>query len=116
MHKMEVIVTLPRFEMSSKSRLRPVLSDLGMPLAFGQSADFSGMNGERDLFISSVIHQANVKVDEEGTVAEAATAVIMNKRAMKKPAVFKADHPFVFLIRDNGSGSILFMGRLVDPR
>ena len=77
------------------------------------------MTGKRDFFISAVIHKAYIDVNEEGTEAAAATAVTMRAMAMRapKPAppVFRADHPFVFLIRDNRSNSILFMGRMADP-
>jgi serpin B len=83
--------------------------------AFGiKNADFSGMTGNRELFISDVIHQASVEVDEEGSKAAAATAIIMEKKGPRF-ATFQADHPFMFLIRDRQSSSILFMGRVVDP-
>ena len=89
---------------------------MGMKDAFGD-ADFSGMTGERDLYISEVLHKAFVEVNEEGTEAAAATAVIMTRMSMVEmgPIIFKADHPFIFLIRDNDSGSILFLGRVIDP-
>ena len=91
-----------------------------MPLAFEKDgADFSAMIGKRELFISAVVHKAYVDVNEEGTEAAAATAVIVNRAmAMQRPQppiVFRADHPFVFLLRDNRSGAILFMGRVTDP-
>jgi serpin B len=76
------------------------------------------MDGERNLFISAVVHKAFVDVNEEGTEAAAATAVVMRSMAVMMPRptpIFRADHPFIFLIRDNHSGSILFIGRLVDP-
>jgi len=94
------------------------LSDMGMKDAFSPgAADFSGINGEKDLYISRVIHKAFVDVNEEGTEAAAATAVVIETKALiiKKPVVFKADHPFIFLIRDKEAGSILFMGRVMDP-
>jgi len=89
--------------------------------AFSGAADFSGMTGVKDLHISDVIHKAFVDVNEEGTEAAAATAVIMARGARsqmmpKIPPTFRADHPFIFLIRDNHSGAILFMGRIIDPR
>jgi serpin B len=84
--------------------------------AFGMSADFSGMDGSRSLFISAVIHKAFVDVNEEGTEAAAATGVVMMTKSMPgTPPMFCADHPFIFLIRDNTTGSILFMGRIVNP-
>ena len=88
------------------------LAAMGMPSAF-KNADFSGMTGNRELFISAVIHKAFVDVSEEGTEAGAAAAVVMER---SKLAVLRADHPFLFMIRDNHSGSILFLGRVVNPR
>jgi len=109
----EVSVILPKFKMTSRFELNEVLKALGMTDAF-DGADFSGMDGVRDLFISKVIHKAFVDVNEEGTEAAAATAVAVD-RAVARMAEFHADHPFLFLIRDNASGSILFMGRVADP-
>ncbi len=116
----KVIVTMPKFKMTRQFELGGTLSAMGMPQAFGGSANFSGMTGHRDFSISEVIHKAYVDVNEEGTEAAAATAVTMRAMAMRAPEgpppVFQADHPFVFMIRDNRSASILFMGRLADPR
>jgi serpin B len=91
---------------------------MGMTQAFSRDADFSGMTGGRDLFISAVIHQAYVDVNEEGTEAAAATAVTMRLTSMgpDQTPVFRADHPFVFMIRDDKSGSILFLGRVMNPK
>jgi serine protease inhibitor len=115
----KVIVTVPRFKSTQEFELSTALRALGMPQAFGSGADFSGMTGKRDFAISAVIHKAFVDVNEEGTEAAAATAVTMRALAMRVPGppppVFRADHPFIFLIRDNGSRSILFMGRMTDP-
>ena len=116
----DVILTLPKFKMTRQFKLQQTLGAMGMALAFGKSADFSGITGSRDLFISEVIHKAFVDVNEEGTEAAAATAVMMPEMAMQArtpppPIVFRADHPFIFLIRDNRSGGILFMGRVIDP-
>ena len=83
------------------------------------AADFSGINGERDLFLSAVIHKAFVDVNEEGTEAAAATGAVVNVTSIQLPVetpVFRADHPFVFAIRDNKSGCLLFLGRLTDPQ
>ena len=92
---------------------------MGMPLAFsGDSADFSGITGRRDLCISKVIHQALIEVDETGTEAAAATAVTMvctASRIQPDIKIFRADHPFIFMIRENTTGSILFMGRIMNP-
>ena len=114
----KVIVTLPKFKTTQQFELGGTLAAMGMPQAFQSSADFSGMTGKKDLFISAVIHKAYIDVNEEGTEAAAATAVTMMTMAFRAPApppVFRADHPFVFLIRDNRSNSILFMGRVADP-
>ena len=114
----KVEVFLPKFKMASQFSLNDRLAALGMVDAFGDKADFSGMNGKRDLYISAVIHKAFVDVNEEGTEAAAATAVAMTAMAMRveqPPPVFRADHPFLFLIRENQTGSILFLGRIADP-
>jgi serpin B len=92
--------------------LNDSLKSMGMKDAFSSDADFSGMTGMRDLFISAVLHKAFIEINEEGTEAAAATAVIMG-RSLRK--VFRADHPFIFMIKDNRTGSILFMGRIVNP-
>jgi serpin B len=119
----EVIVTMPKFKMTRQIGLADTLGALGMPKAFDSGkADFSGMTGNRELHISAVIHKAFIDVDEKGTEAAAATAVVMMAPTAMPPRfqpppppVFRADHPFFFLIRDNRSGSILFMGRVIDP-
>jgi serpin B len=115
----EVVLTLPKFKMTSQFELADALSALGMTQAFQRSAaDFSAMTGTRDLWISAAVHKAFVDVNEEGTEAAAATALGMRSMAMAyeaQPIVFRVDHPFVFLIRDNRSGGILFMGRVTDP-
>jgi serine protease inhibitor len=114
----KVIVTMPKFKTTQQFELGSTLAAMGMPQAFTANANFSGMTGNRDFFISEVIHKAYVDVNEEGTEAAAATAVTMRAMAMRAPnpaPVFRADHPFVFLIRDNRSNSILFMGRMADP-
>ena len=112
----QVALSMPRFEFDSAFSLNEALRELGMPDAFSAAADFSGMTGGKDLFISDVLHKAFVSVDEEGTEAAAATAVIMAESAMPtEPVEFTADHPFVFLIRDVKTGAVLFVGRVVDP-
>jgi serine protease inhibitor len=116
-HKREVQVFFPRFKMTSEFELAMVLGTMGMPDAFSGKADFSGMTGNRDLFISAVVHKAYVDVNEEGTEAAAATGVAMKLTSIGTlPAVFKADHPFIFLIRDNQTNSILFLGRVANPK
>ncbi len=114
----EVEVALPRFKIESRSLLKDKLSKLGMPDAFNWSlADFSGITGDKSLYLSSVIHQAMVEVNEEGSEAAAATAVVMHSMTARAPSklVFRADRPFIFMIVHNASGSILFMGRLSNP-
>jgi len=117
--KQKVEVYLPRFKVEKRFLLNKQLKDLGMVDAFDQDlADFSGMAPVRELYISTVIHKAFVEVNEEGTEAAAATAVVMSGKGLlsDEPHVFRADRPFVFLIRDLRSGCILFMGRLADPK
>jgi len=117
LHRHKVVVSVPRFKMTWQFRLDEVLQSMGMAEAFSGNADFSGMTGRKELFISAVIHKAYVDVNEEGTEAAAATGVVMSKTSIEpeKVAVFRADHPFLFLIRDNSSGSILFIGRVMNP-
>jgi serpin B len=115
-HKREVIVSVPKFKMASQFDLADVLKQMGMTDAFVPvMADFSAINGKRDLFFSAVIHKAFVDVNEQGTEAAAATAVVVKTIAIR-PLVFRADHPFLFLIRDNKSGGILFIGRRMNPK
>jgi len=112
----EVELSLPRFELSFPFRLDDTLRSMGMLDAFSEKADFSGMDGTRELFIGAVLHKAFVAVNEQGTEAAAATAVAMQTKALSfPPVVFCADHPFVFLIRANSTGSLLFIGRLLNP-
>ena len=90
---------------------------MGMPLAFSDLADFSGMTGKRDLKIDKIIHKAFVEVNEEGTEAAGATAVIMVERTSFPPEkkVFNANRPFAFVIYDKENGSILFIGKVMNP-
>ncbi|MBN1619170.1 serpin family protein [candidate division WOR-3 bacterium] len=114
----EVVIYFPRFKIESKFTLNEVLKIMGMPEAFiAGAADFSGMTGDKDLYISYVIHQAFIAVDEEGTEAAAATAVVMERTsaAQHSRKVFNADRPFLYAIRDRETGLLLFMGRLLDP-
>jgi serpin B len=119
----EVIVSLPRFKIAQQFELSSTLEELGLKSAFDAStADFSAMTGDRSLVISAAIHKAYIDLDENGTEAAAATAVVMEMAMAARPSspppppiIFTADHPFLFLIRDNESGGILFMGRVTDP-
>jgi serine protease inhibitor len=108
-------ISLPKFEFDTKYFMGDTLGALGMPTAFSSNADFSGMTSKRDLFIDFVIHQAYVKVDEEGTEAAAATAVGMSRSSAMPRNIFRADHPFIFIIQEKDTGNILFLGKLVDP-
>jgi serpin B len=112
----EVTITMPQFEFDSDFSLKDTLAGMGMPIAFTENADFSGMTGNRELFISDVIHKAFVSVDEKGTEAAAASAVIMTLSAMPSQLVeVTIDRPFIFLIRDIDTGAILFVGRVLNP-
>jgi serpin B len=116
----QVHLTVPKFEFESEFELGEALVAMGMASAFGlggDGADFSGMTGDRALAISAVIHKAFVAVDEEGTEAAAATAVIMLEAAapMDEAVEIKLDRPFLFLIRDGETGTVLFVGRVMDP-
>lgn len=113
-----VALSMPKFKFEASFLLAEALQGMGMrdAFAFGP-ADFSGMDGTRNLYIGQVIHKAFVAVDEAGTEAAAATAVIMAAGALPQqgPIVLRIDHPFVFLIRDNATGAILFLGRVLNP-
>ncbi|MFH1314715.1 MAG: serpin family protein [Candidatus Eisenbacteria bacterium] len=110
----DLIVSLPRFKVASDLLLNQALKDMGMTDAFDVGlADFSGMTGRKGLFIDAVVHKALLEVAEDGTEAAASTAVVTKRGP--PPKQFRADHPFLFMIRDNKSGSILFIGRVADP-
>jgi len=112
----QVSLTMPKFEFESEFSLSKTLAAMGMPVAFSMNADFSGMTGNRDLYIDDVLHKAFVSVDEAGTEAAAATAVMMRLTAMPGiPVVVTIDRPFIFLIRDIETGAILFIGRVSNP-
>ncbi|MBU4486972.1 MAG: serpin family protein [Candidatus Delongbacteria bacterium] len=114
----KVDVFFPKFKMSLSYELRELMGKLGMKEAFNKKADFSKMTGKTDLYISAIIHKTFIAVDETGTEAAAATAVVMRmKSAMPNPdfATFRADHPFFYFIKEKVNGTILFAGRVVDP-
>ncbi|MFZ5554196.1 MAG: serpin family protein [Bacteroidota bacterium] len=116
----QVHLTLPKFKMTTDFKLEEILKPMGMELAFSDFADFSGMSVKTLMKIDKVIHKAFVEVSEKGTEAAAATAVIMEEitsayRQRETYKIFKADHPFLFTLRDNKTGSILFMGKVNDP-
>jgi serpin B len=108
---------LPRFSFATHLILNPVLSGMGMPDAFTPGvADLSGIDGQRDLYVSIVVQQAMIEVDEEGTIAAAATGVGARDFSVAVTPTLRIDHPFLFLLRDTATGSLLFMGRVEDPR
>ena len=114
----QVKVYFPKFKLETEYQLSDTLSEMGMPVAFTGSADFSGMDGTTGLSISDVVHKAYVEVNEEGTEAAAATAVVMRLTAVAGEditPVFVADHPFIFMIQDDETGNILFIGRISNP-
>ena len=112
----QVALTMPKFEYESSFGLKEALSTLGMGVAFTADADLSGMNGKPGLFIQDVLHKAFVSVDEAGTEAAAATAVIVGLTAVPpEPVTFTIDRPFIFFIRDIPTGSIIFVGRVLNP-
>jgi len=116
-----VALTLPRFEVRTPLSLAGALTALGMPTAFTGGADLSGIDGAHDLSIGDVIHQAYAKVDEEGTEAAAATAVIgvgssAPTEPPPEPKHFDVRQPFLFGIRDDATGALLFLGQITDPR
>lgn len=112
----EIELFLPKYELETEYDLSSAFKEMGMKDAFGTDADFTGMGWPKgELFISQIKHKAFVSVDEEGTEAAAATAVEMRTTAMPFYPVFRADRPFIFLIRENQTGSILFVGRIANP-
>ena len=124
LEEQKVTVYLPKFKMTwGTTDLTEALTTLGMADPFSRTkADFSGMDGNKPgggkdwLYVSQVLHKAFVEVNEEGTEAAAATAITMRMAGMPhSPPTFRADHPFLFLIRERQTGSILFMGRVADP-
>jgi serpin B len=119
LQRAEVRIALPKFTFTRRTYLDKTLFQLGMPDAFAEGvADFSGMTGGKDLYIKHVIHEAFIAVNEEGSEAAGATAVVMNTRAVHIDMTkeFTADHPFLFSIVQKSSGAILFMGKVEDPR
>jgi serpin B len=113
-----VQITLPRLKVTSEFDLKKVLASMGMPRAFTRQADLSGMTQSKELQIQQVVHKAFAEVNEEGTEAAAATGVRGGKKKsarVPRRVIFRADHPFLFLIRHERSGSILFLGRVMNP-
>ncbi|MDD2251639.1 MAG: serpin family protein [Dehalococcoidales bacterium] len=112
----QVILSMPKFKYESGFNLKDSLSAMGMPIAFSGGADFSGMTGSQDLCIDEIIHKAFISVNEAGTEAAAATAVIMQTVSVPSQQVdFNINRPFIYLIRDNATGTVLFVGSVVNP-
>ena len=111
----QVTITMPKFKFTSSFSLVEQLSTLGMTDAFSDKADFTGISEKGGLSISDVVHKAFVGVDEAGTEAAAATGVVIGVTSAPEPAEIHLDHPFLFFIRDNATGAILFFGRVEDP-
>ena len=116
----EVDIYLPKFKIETPVlNLNDYLQTLGLKDAFGNDADFSGITGNKDLLISDVLHKAYIDVNEEGTEAAAATAVIMELKSINgggsSRVVFDCDHPFLFMLQHKETGTILFMGTLENP-
>jgi serpin B len=112
----QVWLSMPKFTFRTQAALADALKALGMPKAFDHTtADFSGMTTEEPLCISEVIHEAYIAVDEEGTEAAAATAVIVRAGATMEPVRLTIDRPFIFALRDKDTGAVLFLGRVTDP-
>ncbi|MFX1445804.1 MAG: serpin family protein, partial [Promethearchaeota archaeon] len=115
----KVKVIFPRFTIKMKYKLTRALSELGIVDAFTKSANFSGISKEPNIFISEVIHKSFVEVNERGTEAAAVTAIGIVGASIgpiKEPPIFRADHPFIFLIQDSQTKTVLFIGKLMNPK
>ena len=110
-----VTLSMPKFEYSSQFSVKDALVTMGMKDAFSMVADLSGIDGSYDLFIEDVVHKAYISVDEAGTEAAAASAVIINLKGILEQAEVNLDHPFIYLIRDIETNTILFVGRVMNP-
>ncbi|MFA6618909.1 MAG: serpin family protein [Candidatus Neomarinimicrobiota bacterium] len=115
----DVLLYMPKFKLESNYQLASILKRMGLKEAFSANADFSGISGNKDLYISDAIHKAFIEVDEKKTEAAAATGLVMKLTSMapvhKAPLEFRADHPFTFMIRHNKTKAIIFMGQLTEP-
>ncbi len=111
----EINILIPKFKLSNGYQLKSILSKMGMPQPFTDDADFSGMTSSNNLKVSDVFHKAFIEVNEQGTEAAAATAVVITMKSIGHDTFFIANRPFLFLIKEKSTGTILFMGRIVDP-
>jgi len=112
-NSLKLMLSMPKFKIETEASLKDMLQTLGITQAFGSSADFSNIADSKDLYLSEVVHKAFVDVNEEGTEAAAATAAMIMLMCM--PMEFRATHPFIFVIKENLTGAILFMGRVMNP-
>lgn len=119
LRRVKIDLQLPKFKIESEYELSSYLKELGLKSAFDSSADFSGITGKKEFHISNILHKAVMELDESGTEASAATAVLTSRSvsvgSTTRPILFKADHPFVFIIREKSTGTILFIGKLTNP-
>jgi serine protease inhibitor len=115
MREKKTDVFIPRFKYGFKKKLKDILSDMGMGIAFTDLADFDNITEDDELMINDVTHQAFIETNEEGTEAAAATVVDIVLRSAPEPVVFRADHPFIYIIRETTTNSIIFMGVVADP-
>ena len=116
MNKEKIDLSFPRFKYGYKKTLSQMLSDMGMGIAFTDAADFSNISDQYDLLINDVLHQTFIETNEEGTEAAAVTVVgVGTTSAPPAPLVFRMDHPFIYIIRETTTNSIIFMGRVADP-
>ncbi len=120
MKKEEVNLWLPKFKLSYNIEMKNTLSDMGMGSIFNADlADLSKIRKEKDIYVTGVIHKTYINLDEEGTEAAAVTAIIVGRNSVgeggKKEIFMRADHPFIFCIRENQTGAILFIGKVINP-
>lgn len=111
----DVSVFIPKFTFTTKYILNENLKEMGISSAFSEMADFSGIDGDKDLFIQTVVHQAFIDVNEEGTEAVAATGISIGIESVPEIKIFRVDHPFIFIIQERNKGNILFLGRVINP-
>ena len=111
----KVAVLLPKFKIETGLSLKKTLSEMGMPIAFSDAADLSGISGKNDLKISDAFHKAFIEVSEEGTTAAAATAVVIAMKSFVRKTEFIVNRPFIYILKHNGSNTILFMGKVENP-
>ena len=116
MRRTDVQIWMPKFTFTQELSLRGILSQLGLPSLFDpELADLSAMNGRKDLYVSDIVHKSFIEINEQGSEVSSASGIIVAKTAYAPPVEFNVNHPFVFMIREKKSGSVLFVGRVVKP-